>query len=379
VTLAPNNFYQDCIDYVFIGEADYSIVELLDFLKTGNGYPNIPGVLYNDGSSLKGNRRINLVADLDKLPLIDLDKFYDISNYYPPIYQKGKRIINIVGSRGCPFKCSFCAAAQVNGRKLRQMSVTRFLEYIELYTNKGYDSFMFYDDTFTVDRKRVIQIAKEIIKRKLKISWNCWSRVDCIDLEALAYMKEAGCYLVVFGCESMNDKTLKILEKGFTAEQSLRGIELIKKAGLLAVSSFMIGLPGETGEDILNTIKIVNNTRLDIAVWPIFEPYQGTPIYEVCKKEGRWISDSRFKNIIMAEQDSIWEPNTISREQIEKLARHAFRSFYFRPYFAVSFYKIFTKLPLQRKMRFVNSAFDYFVSQNLSFCSKPYPQGSRYR
>ena len=281
VTLQPYTFQEDYIDYIFIGEADYSILELVGFLKAGENIPEIKGVLCNKGNNIKKSYALNLIEDLDKLPLIDLDNFYDLSKFYPPIYIRGKKVINLVGVRGCPFKCTFCAAAEINGRKLRKMSVSYFVDYIETYYGKGNDSFMFYDDTFTVDRKRAIQISKEIIKRKLKISWNCWSRVDCIDLETLSYMKESGCYLIVFGCESMNDKALKMLKKGFTVEQSLNGIEMVKNTGMLAVSSFMIGLPMETRDDIINTIKTVNNSRLDIAVYPIFEPYKGTPIYEV--------------------------------------------------------------------------------------------------
>lgn len=379
VTLTPYDFQKNYIDFVFIGEAEESILKLVSFLKSKKKYPRIKGMLYNNGKSLKGNSTLNLIEDLDSLPLIKLDRFYNLVDYYPPIYIRGKKIINLVSSRGCPFQCSFCAAAEVNGRRVRQMTASRFVDYIEIYVKKGFDSFMFYDDTFTVNRKRVIDICKEIVKRKMKLSWNCWSRVDCIDPVILSHMKEAGCYLMVFGCESMNNKTLRMLNKGFTAGQSLKGIEMVKKAGLLAVSSFMLGLPRETKKDILHTIKVVNNTQLDFAVWPIFEPYKGTPIYRICKREGSWIKDKRFKNVIMADQEEIWEPNTISRQEIEKLAQYAFRSFYFKPYFVTTFLRTFTKLPLKRKRRFFMSGLDYFVFSKIRLGKKEYQRGSRYR
>lgn len=378
VTLSPFDFKNDFIDYIFIGEADFSMIELIKNLEKGVIFPNIRGVLYNDGKQLKGNSSLNLVEDLDSLPLTDLDRLYDMSLFYPPIHIRGKKPVSVVSVRGCPFQCTFCAAAEVNGRKLRKISVTRFVDQIENYANRGYDSFMVYDDTFTIDKKRAILIAQEIIKRKIKISWNCWSRVDCVDFETLSSMKEAGCYYIMYGCESLNDKTLLKLKKGFTAEQCLKGIEIAKKANLLVSSSFMIGLPGETYDDILNTIKEVNFTKLDTALYPIFEPYKGTPIYEVCEQEGHWVK-SNYKNRMLIDQEEIWEPNTISRKEIEQLAKYAFRSFYFRPYFLTSFYKIFMKLSLRRKYKIIYAGLDYFIFNKFLWSKKRYQQGSRYR
>ena len=113
------------------------------------------------------------------------------------------------------------------------MSAGKFVDQLEYYVSKGFDSFMVYDDTFTVNKKRAVDISREIIKRKLKISWNCWSRVDCVDVETLSCMKDAGCYYIMYGCESLNDKTLRKLKKGFSVDQCLAGIEIAKKAGYI--------------------------------------------------------------------------------------------------------------------------------------------------
>lgn len=379
VTLSPGDFQKACVDYIFIGEADYSLATLLKGLERGEKNPDIPGVLYREGPLFKGQMTLNLVEDLDELPLIDLERFYDMAKFYPAVYQPGRRVVNLVGGRGCPFQCSFCAAAQVNGRRVRNLSIERFLEYVSLYRDRGYDSFMFYDDTFTFNRKRVIGICEAIIRKKWKMRWNCWSRVDCMDAEMLAYMKAAGCHSIVFGCESMNDRTLKLLKKGFTAEQSLAGIEMVKKAGLLAVSSFMIGLPGETKDDIENTIRTVNKTHLDIAVYPIFEPYKGTPIYDICRETGSWVKNEQYRNTLLVESQEVWVPHGISRAEIEHLARYAFRSFYFRPYFLVSAFKMLAAIPLGRKMRFLSSGVDYFLLSRWRKASPDYEAGSRYR
>jgi radical SAM superfamily enzyme YgiQ (UPF0313 family) len=365
-TLAPENFKKDFLDYVFLGEADLTLVELIQNLEKGLPYPeNISGLLYNNGTPLQGNRETNLVSDLNDLPLFDLEQYYDLSNYYPPIHIRGNKVINLVSVRGCPYPCTFCAVAAINGTKFRKVSIERFVDNIELYTRKGYDSFMIYDDTFTLDKKRAVAISKEILKRKLKIFWNCWSRVDCVDDNTLSYMKEAGCYLITYGCESMNPKTLDKLKKGYGVEQNIEGIEITKRNGLLASSSFMIGLPGETREDILNTISKVNSTELDLAFFPVFEPYKGTPIYDDCVTEGRWMVDERYSNRLLVDQKEVWVPNTLARKEIEKLSRKAFKSFYLRPYTLFNLPKVLSKLPFARKIRFISSALDYFLWSNL--------------
>ena len=307
VTLAQENFAKDFIDYVFLGEADLSILELINQIKKGNPYPqDIVGLLCNfDDKRLVGNSTTNLVDDINNLPIFDLEQYYDLTNYSPPIHIRGNKVINLVSVRGCPYACTFCAVAAINGTSMRRVSISRFVDNIEMYIKKGYDSFMIYDDTFTLSKRRAVDFCKELLERKLRIIWNCWSRVDLLDDNTLSYMKEAGCYLIMFGCESMNEKTLRKLKKGHSAEQNLVGIDLTKKHGILAASSFMIGLPGETKKDIMNTIDIISSSNLDLALFPIFEPYQGTPIYEDCKLEGKWIKDERYKNRLLVDQEEI--------------------------------------------------------------------------
>jgi anaerobic magnesium-protoporphyrin IX monomethyl ester cyclase len=353
------------VDYIFIGEADSTMPELVASLESGNKCPDLPGVLANHQGAFTGDSRLNLIKNLDQLPLLELDSFYDLSNYYPPIHVRGRKIINVASTRGCPYQCSFCAAAEVNGRNIRKMGVIRFVDQIQLYVEKGYDSITIYDDTFTIDKNRAVEISKEIINRKLNIAWNCFSRVDCVDYDTLSAMYEAGCYLIMFGCESLNDTTLKKLRKGFNANQCLQGIEIAKRAGLIVSSSFMIGLPGENKNDILNTIRQANNSDLDLAMYPIFEPYPGTPIYQDCQQEGHWVRN-KYKNDLMVEQDTTWVPNDVTREDLTELSRYAHRSFYLRPRFIRSFWNIFKELPWERKYRFINAGLDYFLLSKLT-------------
>lgn len=372
VTLAPDNFAKEYIDYVFLGEADLNILELIESIKNGVQYPeDIKGLLCNfDGKTLQGVRETYLVDDINSLPMFDLEKYYNLSNYYPPVHIQGTKVINIISVRGCPYPCTFCAVAAINGTSLRRVSNYRFVDNIELYMKKGYDSFIIYDDTFTLDKKRAVEFCKEVIKRKLKIKWTCWSRVDRLDDNVLSYMKEAGCYLLNFGCESFNEKTLQLLKKGYPVEQNLKGLELTKKHGILTFSSFMIGLPGETEKDIVHTIDVAcNKACLDFAIFPIFEPYKGTPIYDECKTQGQWKKDDKYKNRLLVEQEEVWEPYSIKRDAIERLSKRAFHKFYLRASYLLKLKDVMLPLPIERKKRMITAAFDYFIVSNVSLIS----------
>lgn len=375
VTLAPHYFRSQFIDYVFIGEADESLVELVAALEDGAPLRPIQGVIANAVSDGK-TPQLRLVSDLDALPLVQLDEFYPLDRYYPSIDIRGQNVINVISTRGCPYECTFCAVAEVNGRKMRSLSPSRFVDNFEYYVKKGIKSFLVYDDTFTINKKRAIAICKEIIARRLNIEWKCWTRVDCLSDEVLGYLRDAGCYSIMFGCETFNEKTLTLLCKGFTVEQNYRGIEMVHRAGFITSSSFMIGLPNETEMDIRNTISCILTTELDIAYFPIFEPYEGTPIYDLCRKTGSWVVGEQYKNSLLKDQEEVWVPHSCDRKLLVRLASDAHRAFYFRPKIVSRIGKMMLRAPMERKVRILWSAADYFVFR--PFRDKSNGFGSRY-
>jgi len=377
-TLDPDFFAKPSIDYVFRGEADLTFADFIDKLDNKKTIDNICGCLKNENGILKGNRNLSLVEDIDALPLLEVEEFYDLDKFHQPVQVRGKKAINVVSVRGCPFLCTFCAAGTITGRKLRKISVTRFVDYLEKMVKKGFDSFMIYDDTFTVDKKRAVAISEEIIRRNLKIVWNCWSRADCVDPETLAVMKKAGCYLIMYGFESFNEKTLLRLKKGFTAKDCLESVKTTKNAGMVASASFMIGLPGEDEKDIINTIDIAVKSGLDIGIFGIFEPYEGTPIYTDCKASGKWIK-SKYKNRLLLDQDEVWVPDGLTREKIEKFARLAFGRFYLRASYLASLFNMLKHLSWERRIKFIQAGLDYFIFQRLSTVANKFVKGSRFR
>jgi anaerobic magnesium-protoporphyrin IX monomethyl ester cyclase len=365
-TLFPEDLHQESIDFIVNGEGEIAFYQLANGLLQNNiELSNIKGLHYKQNGNYIYNGPGNIIANLDELgsPLVGK---YNYDNYYPAVHILGSKVIHTMTLRGCPFKCTFCAAGQIAKRRVRYRSVDCIIDEINNYVKLGFDSLIFYDDTFNINKQRVLELCKKIKVEKINVKWACFSRTDLVDRESLNYMRDAGCYLITFGCESGNDKTLKLLKKGITAEQNYKGIELVYEAGIQAGASFMIGLPGEDYHDLENTIEFAKKSKLTFGNFPVFEPFKGTPIYETCKTTGVWITDLRFKNVLLKDQEDIWVPQGLQRDEIEQCARRAYYEFYFRPEILARIAKkTLYYLPIQRKIRLINSAFQYFVIKNI--------------
>lgn len=361
-TLFPEDFFVNGIDIIIKGEGEIPFCEIV-FKILGNSFnfSSIRGLHFRKNGKFFYTGDSNLMDDLDKIDSPLIEKF-KLSCYYPPVHILGKKTIHTLTSRGCPYDCNFCAATKIFKGRIRFRSIDLVIEELKKYIAQGYDSVIFYDDIFTINRKRTIELCEKVISCRIKIKWTCFSRTDAVDKELLNYMKEAGCYLITFGCESGNNKTLELLNKKLTVEKNHKGIALTHEAGILAASSFMIGLPGEDRSDIERTVTFAKNSKLTFAYFPIFEPYKGTAIFDISEQKGKWINDSGLKNHIFNYQEKIWVPNGLTRNVIEKYARKAFKEFYLR-------YEIIDKitrtvalaLPIQRKIRFILFGIDYFI------------------
>ncbi len=262
------------IDYIIRGEPEITYEEIL------NGIPleTIKGITASNGNGIIRNDDREFNRDLDYLPfpsrdLIKNDIYRDPAN--------GKAFTTIQASRGCSFKCTFCLSRLMNGEKIRYMSVDNVVDEIQsCITDFNISRFFFRGDTFTADKGWVIDLCKEIVKRGLKITWYCNSRVNTIDREMVKVMKEAGCKVITFGIESGNDDILRYIKKDITKEQALKAIRLTKEAGILTWTCYILGLPRDTEETIDETIRFSRELDSDLADFHRFLPYPGTEAYE---------------------------------------------------------------------------------------------------
>jgi radical SAM superfamily enzyme YgiQ (UPF0313 family) len=301
VNLPSSKLYESGYSIICYGEGEKTIVELVQAF--GNGLPlkNIKGISYrSNGKEIKTPPR-DLIKNLDDIPfparsLLDMERYLRIWKE-----KMGVAVTQIISSRGCPFSCRFCDRTTFGGR-IRFMSPPRIIEEMRLlYDSFGTEMVWFEEDLFTVNRKRVLDFCELMEKELPGRRWGAHSRVDTIDLEMLTRMKQAGCTDLFFGVESGSQKILDLLGKGFTVGQIENAFGLAKKVGMNTEMYLIIGVPGETQEDIEMTKRMIAKlepSSLDISS---LTPIPGTEIYEMTKhlidKEIDFSNFDYFENV----------------------------------------------------------------------------------
>lgn len=233
------------IDAICWGEGEFSMLEYVEkFNNLHLGEP-IDGFAFRlkDGNFVVGRDR-EPIKDINILPIPDRT-LLPVKKYVPAIEQyKTLPVTNMFTTRGCPFKCIFCLP-NLLGKGVRFRSVDNVMEEIDiLVTGFGIKEIAFWDNTFTVNKKRVFDICKRKIESKLNFIWSAQARADCVTPDMLKIMANAGCWKVFFGVESLVQKNLDTINKGETVEQIFEAVGWAKKAGIEVEASFIFGIPG---------------------------------------------------------------------------------------------------------------------------------------
>jgi len=204
---------------------------------------------------------------------------------------------------------------------------------MELCLKMGIEEIFIYDDTFTVDRQRVLDICDEIQKRGLRFIWDVRARINTVDEEVLKKLKAAGCERIHYGVEAGTEKILKILNKGITLEQALKVFKLTKKVGISTFAYFMIGSPTETKEDILESIKFAKKLNPDFVQVTTLTPFPATKIYLDALASGEIKNDYWLefaKHPVRDFKTPHWTKN-LSEEELQKMLTLFYKEFYVRP------------------------------------------------
>ena len=190
----------------------------------------------------------------------------------------------------------------------------------------------FYDDVFTLDKKRASAIADEILKRGIKIRWTCETRVNLVDKELLRHIKQAGCYAIAYGIESASPDILNILNKDITLEQVVEAVRIAQEVGLQTIGYFMIGSPGETPETIAGTIQFAKKLKLDFAQFAVTTPFPGTKLYNLYLKgkEGEIPWQNFVYDKAGGQITPVFESDKLSRAELQHWVRKAYKEFYLR-------------------------------------------------
>ena len=279
-TVAPEFFLDDgAFDVTVQSEGDYVLPELLENVDRPDRWHNIRNLTFRrDGAQIQTERR-PFIKDLDALPF-PAYHLYDMPRYFRCMVNPG---IPIVSSRGCPYACTFCDA-EMTPRNYRALSAERTVELID-FLMKRYDppQLFFFDDLFTINKKRVMKICEEIIRRGIFFEWSAESRVDTVSFELLRMMRKAGCIKLYYGLESGSPRQLISMKKSVTPEGILRGAKLNRQIGMYFKFFIIYGFPGETDEDHECTKEIVRKAMPHNIAVSLLVPHKGTEVYEQVK------------------------------------------------------------------------------------------------
>ena len=284
-TIDPDNTLKnDEFDYLVRGEGELTFLELVQ----GRNEKSIKGLSYKQNNKIIQNEKRPFIKDLNSLPFPSRDLFINGTNYMD--------YGNIITGRGCPYTCVFCASQKIWERKVRFRSPQNVIEELKDLKNRFNPPMIYFiDDTFTLIKDRAKNICRKIIEEKINIPWKCDTRVDRLDYELVHLMKEAGCIRIKIGVETGSDNIQNKIKKKLTLDKIREGVKIIKSVGLPLTAYLMAGFPGETNQDVKNTIEFAKEIDADYYSLSIVAPYLGTEIYDDFIKSGNPIDKEHWE------------------------------------------------------------------------------------
>jgi len=236
----------------------------------------------------------------------------------------------IITTRGCPYQCTYCSAPITSGRKMRYRDPVKVVDEIEKLVNVyGVKEIQIEDDNFTLTRSHAMGVCEELISRKIKVHWSLPNgvRIDKLDPELLAMMKKSGCYYMALGIENANQRILDMIKKRLDKNLVRKVVTWVKESGIDAVGFFMVGLPTETEEEIMNTINFACSLDLERASFHKATPLPGTELYDMWLKKYAKNKDIDWKTFRLDQFDADWAD--VTPKKLASLQKLAFFKFYF--------------------------------------------------
>ena len=276
------------IDYVIMGEGERAIVELANSITKGednSAIAKISGVAYRHKGKMVKNEP-SLISDLDQVPfparhLLPMHLYLRKMEF---LDANPVDTMNVI--RGCPYNCAFCETKRLWGSRCRAFSPSRVVDELNHLVDKyGSKGIYFIGDNFTIHKKRTIELCK-MLKSELHLEWICDTRVDLISRDLLKEMKAAGCRTIWFGVESGSPHILRKLNKGVSLHQVIQAFKLCREEGIQISCSLMLGIPGESVNDMKATFKFAKKLNPDWCQFNIFVAYPGSALYDEVMANG---------------------------------------------------------------------------------------------
>jgi radical SAM superfamily enzyme YgiQ (UPF0313 family) len=336
----PRLFLENGFDYVLSGEAEEALVRLCLSILNVEEVPEIDGMVKLDehGCLVRSSIRLSRNPAWSELPL-PARELVDMEPYRKAwVNAHGYFSTNMVSSRGCPYKCNWCAKP-ISGNKFHLRSAAAVADEMSLLkVSAGVQHIWFGDDVFALDRHWVQRLAEEVTRRDAAIPFKIQSRADLMSEETVRNLKAAGCAEVWMGVESGSQAVLNAMEKGLSLSSVRNARRLLNEAGIRACFFLQFGYPGETWNELRETIGFVRETRPDDIGISFSYPLPGTAFYEQVKEQlgqkRNWTDSDDLcimftaayttdfyrmvRDALHAEVDS-WRMNDVSDETQKKL------------------------------------------------------------
>lgn len=282
---SPEIFLRDeTIDFVVRGEGEEVVLNLVRCLEKDENLSVVKGISYKKEGQIIHNELCHLIENLDSIPYpayekVNMEQYISMHEWVIRGFPL-KGIFEIT-SRGCPYRCTFCGASTVHGRKVRFRSAENvYAELKFLRDNYGVEGVFFSGDTFTLNKRHVLEISS--IMKELNLVWSCFARVDTIDEDLLRIMKANGCLQLDFGVESGSNRILsKIIKKGTTVAQARNVFTLCRKYKMRTFANLMIGLPTETEEEMNATFNLSKELKAHAYILSIAMPFPNTELWNM--------------------------------------------------------------------------------------------------
>ncbi len=318
-------------DVCVAGEAEKTIVDIVDTMLRGGDLSRHAGTIYRDGSrsSVHWGRDPYVEKDLDSIqfPARHLLQSNGRSRGYTLLGRALSDKITIgITSRGCPFSCTFCAHGALSYNMYRERSVENVVDELEVLNRQGYEVLGIVDDSFTLNRNRVVRIMEGILERKLRLYILVEGRVDSVDEELLRLMRRAGVRGIYFGLESANQDVLDFYDKRTTVDQNRRAVEMADKVGIYTAGSFILGAPLETRAHMERTVRFATDLPLDLVSFSGLEYAFGSRLWRQAVEDGAIAPDE-----IKVRAGSERGLGRFPADDIERWCFESARRFYFRP------------------------------------------------
>jgi len=287
---AYKDFLKNGADYVLAGESEPRIMSFLELLKGKIKEKDVDGLIWKDKKTKKIIINPKIVyQDVDALPfpdwsLVNIKNYWKLGYAHAPL--SNKKYLPILSSRGCPLICEFCVVPSTNEKKWRPRNAKSFVDELEINSKKyGVKEFHLEDLNPTVNRYRIVDICKEIMKRKLKLSlkFAAGTKAETFDLETIDWMAKAGFDYISISPESGSPRVLKLMRKYFNHAQALEQVKKMHKLGIVSQACIVIGFPGETDKDLELTrryVKALTKVGLDEVALFIMTPVPGSATFD---------------------------------------------------------------------------------------------------